>query len=402
MRPADQLRFCLTALLRQRFRSAMILLAMAIGVAAVLLLTALGAGARGYVVQEFASLGKDVLVMFPGRKETTGGMPPVMGTAARDITLEDAHLLTRRVAAVEFVAPLVIGSAEVSAGALSREVVILGTNDRFVSMRQLSFAQGGNLPGGDIREGGRACLIGETLRDALFGNGPALGQWLRIGGYRFQVVGILEGRGDAMGMNLSDAAIVPVASAQRLFNSYGLFRLLVKLRPGYDLDASRQRILATMTELHQGVEDVTLVSPDAMLETFDRVLLIMTLGVAAIGGISLLVAGVLIMNVMMISVSQRTREVGLLKALGADSGAVLGLFLLEAMLVTLAGALMGLALGYAGTAAALHWMPTIPFAVPVWASGAALTVALLTGGLFSLLPARRASRLQPVLALQGR
>lgn len=401
MRPFDQLRFCWVALARQRFRSGMILLAMAIGVAAVLLLTALGEGARGYVLQEFAFLGKDVLVMFPGRKETTGGLPPVMGTAARDITLEDAHLLTRRVAAVEYVAPLVVGSANVSAGALSREVLVLGTTEAFVRVRQLSLAQGNNLPVADIREGGRSCLIGETLKHALFGSASPIGQWVRIGDYRFQVVGLIEGRGDAMGMNLSDAAVIPVASAQRLFNSPGLFRLLIKLRPGYDLAASRERVMATMAELHQGEEDVTLVSPDAMLATFDDILVTMTLGVAAIGGISLLVAGVLIMNVMMISVSQRTQEIGLLKALGADAHGVLGLFLLEALLVTLVGALLGLVLGYVGAGLAAQWFPQIPFAVPAWASGAALSVALLTGAVFSLLPARRASRLQPVLALQG-
>jgi putative ABC transport system permease protein len=400
MRPADLLQFSGQTLLRQRFRALMILLAMGMGVAAVVVLTALGEGARGYVVREFAAIGKDVLVVFPGRNETTGGLPPVSGASSRDITLDEAYLLQRRLSAVQAVAPLVIGSARVAFEARGREVIVLGTTAWFLQVRHLHMAAGSNLSEGDFRRGGGEAIIGEKLKKALFDARPAVGEFIRIGDSRFRVVGILGGRGDAMGMDLSDAAIIPVASAQRLFYAPGLFRVVLQVREGRGLAQVRADVEAAMQDFHQGELDVTLVSPDAMLQTFDAILVTMTLGVAAIGAISLLVAGVLIMNVMLITVSQRTREIGLLKALGASSADVLRLFLAEALLVTGAGAVLGVVIGTLVVWLGRQLFPGVPFQAPAWVVLAAALVALLTGLAFSWLPARRASRLQPVTALQ--
>lgn len=400
MRSIDLLQFSAQTLLRQRFRGVMILLAMGLGVAAVVVLTALGEGARGYVMGEFASIGKDVLVIFPGRKETTGGMPPVSGSSARDITLEEASLLQRRLSALRAVAPLIIGSARVSFKERGREVNVLGTTSLFLQVRHLQLSAGANLPERDIRFAGGEAIIGEKLKKELFEGRPAIGELIRIGDSRFRVIGVLGGRGDAMGMDLSDAAIIPVASAQRVFNVAGLFRVLLQLREGYTAAAVKSRVEALMQEFHQGELDVTVVSPDAMLATFDNILVAMTLAVGAIGGISLLVAGVLIMNVMLISVSQRTREIGLLKALGASSADILRLFLSEALLLTGSGALVGLLAGRALVWAGRQWLPDVPFQTPAWALVTAVATALVTGLGFSWLPARRASRLQPVEALQ--
>lgn len=400
MRAADLLSFSSQTLLRQRFRGLMILLAMGLGVAAVMVLTALGEGARGYVMGEFSSMGKDVLVVFPGRKETTGGMPPVSGSSARDITLDEAYLLQRRMAAVQAVAPLIIGSGRVTYQERGREVTVLGTTSLFLPVRHLHLSAGANLPERDFRLGGGEAIIGEKLKKELFDGRPAIGELIRIGDSRFRVVGILGGRGDAMGLDLSDSAIIPVASAQRVFNVSGLFRVLLQLREGYTANTVKKRVEQLMTEFHQGELDVTVVSPDAMLQTFNAILVAMTLAVGAIGGISLLVAGVLIMNVMLISVSQRTREIGLLKALGASSADILRIFLTEALLLTGAGVLVGVLAGWALVAAGRLWLPDVPFQTPLWALVTAVVTALITGLGFSWLPARRASRLQPVAALQ--
>jgi len=400
MRSADLLLFSAQTLLRQRLRALMILVAMGLGVAAVVVLTALGEGARGYVMGEFAAIGKDVLVIFPGRKETSGGMPPVSGGSSRDITLEEASLLQRRLAAVRAVAPLVIGSARVAFDERGREVTILGTTALFLQVRHLHLSAGANLPERDFRLAGGEAVIGEKLKKELFGDRPAIGEPIRIGDSRFRVIGILGGRGDAMGMDLSDAAIIPVASAQRLFNVSGLFRVLLQLREGYAAGPTRLRVEQLMKEFHQGELDVTVVSPDAMLATFDSILVAMTLAIGAIGGISLLVAGVLIMNVMLISVSQRTREIGLLKALGASSADIRRVFLTEALLLTGSGIGAGLLAGSMLVWLGRLWLPDVPFQTPPWALLTAVVTALATGLGFSWLPARRASRLQPVAALQ--
>lgn len=400
MRPADLLTFSVQTLLRQRFRGVMILIAMGLGVAAVMILTALGEGARGYVMNEFASIGSNVLAMFPGRQETTGGMPPPMGAAARDITLDEAFMLQRRVSSIDDVAPLIIGSARVSFGERAREVTVLGTTAAMVDIRHLSIAQGRNISGGDFRVASGEAIIGEKLKKELFEARSPIGEFIRIGDSRFRVVGLLSGRGDAMGMDMSDAAIVPVAAAQRLFNVSGLFRVLIELRPGASVADAKTRIEATMRDFHQGELDITVISPDSMLATFNSILIALTLAIGAIGAISLFVAGILIMNVMLITVSQRTREIGLLKALGASSADILRVFLTEAMLLTGAGALVGVIFGLVVVKTARALIPTVPFDAPAWAIAAAVITALLTGLGFSWLPARRASRLQPVDALQ--
>ncbi len=401
MRLLDQLRFATAVLARHRLRSAMLLLVTTLGVAAVVVLTALGQGARGYVVEQFAFIGNDVLVMLPGRKETSGGLPPVTGSAARDLTLEDAQFLLRRLPQLRDAAPLVIGSAAVSYQQRSRDVFVLGTVPGFIELRRLKLAQGSNLPAGDWRRGRPQVIVGGKLAAELFGSERPIGQWLRIGDSRFRVVGVLQGRGDAMGMDLSDVAIIPVASAQQLFNAPSLFRLLLRVQPGTDLERVRRQLGALIRERHQGEEDVTIVSPDAVLEAFDEVLLAMTAAVAVIAAISLLVAGVLVMNVTWINVSQRVAEIGLLKALGAPGGLVQRLFVTEAVLVAGAGTVLGVLAGYGAVALLRGLFPEVPFAPPTWAVVLAVLLALLCGIGFALLPATRASRQAPVDALRS-
>jgi putative ABC transport system permease protein len=400
MRRADTLQFSLQALLRQRFRSVMALLSVAIGVTAVLVLTAMGEGARGYITNEFSHLGKDILVMFPGRRETTGGMPPLMGASARDITLDDAAQLQHRVGAISELAPLVIGSAEISHHSLSREVTILGSNGTFLRIRNLKLAEGKNFTDKDFRSASNECIIGQTIKEELFGNEPALGEWIRIGSYRLRVVGILDGRADSFGMNLSDAVIIPVAVAQQLFNVNGLFRVMMKISPDYSMVTAKTRILNVMNDIHQ-VEDVTINSPDAILATFSSILIVLTLGIGAIGMVSLAVAGILIMNITLINVSQRVEEIGLLKALGGSAKNIQSIFLTESILLVALGTVIGVIVGEIIVWLACLFVPSVPFHTPLWAMLFAIVVSMLAGLGFAWGPAMRASQFTPVKALQG-
>jgi putative ABC transport system permease protein len=402
MRLIDLVRYTFLALRRQRFRSLMLLTAVGLGVGAVVVLTALGEGARGYVMGEFAFLGKDTVVMFPGRKETTGGMPPITGTAARAITLEEVAVLQRTVPGVTSLAPIVIGNGPVSYKSRERESIVLGTTAAFFDIRQLQVGQGSSLPDLVLNEGRQVAVIGHKLKTELFDNRRAIGQWVRLRDYRFRVIGVLTGTGDSFGTDLSEAIFVPVASAQSVFNIHGLFRVMMKIRDNYQAEDVKSQIAKRMQELHEGEQDVTIISPDAMLSTFDDILQAMTLGVAGIAAISLVVAGILVMNVTLMSVKQRTAEIGLLKAVGAPAAQVRTLFLTEAALIASAGALLGMLVGLLLVAAGRKLYPTVPFATPAWALWAALGLAIGTALLFAWLPAQQAASLEPVDALDKR
>ena len=399
MRLIDLVLYTFLALRRQRFRSVMLLIAVGLGVGAVIVLTALGEGARGYVMGEFAFLGTDTLVVFPGRKETTGGMPPITGTAARAITLEEVEVLERAVPGVTSLAPIVIGNGPVSYKSRERESLVVGTTAAFFAIRQLEVGQGSTLPGLALSEGKQVAVIGQKLKKELFDNRRAIGQWVRLRDYRFRVIGVLTGTGDSFGADLSEAIFVPVASAQSVFNVHGLFRVMMKVRDNYQVEEVKSQISKRMQELHEGEQDVTIVSPDAMLSTFDDILQALTLGVSGIAAISLVVAGILVMNITLMSVKQRTAEIGLLKALGAPAAQVRTLFLTEAVLIATAGALLGMLVGRLLVAVGRHLYPSIPFATPGWALWAALGLAIGTALVFAWLPAQQAARLEPVDAL---
>jgi putative ABC transport system permease protein len=400
MRGPDLLRFNLRLLTGQWFRTLMTLLATAVGVAAVLLLTGMGEGARRFVLEEFNLLGNDVLIVLPGRKETTGGLPPLTGEGTRDLTIEDAEALLH-LPGVRRVAPLIVGLTEVEAGGRNRELVVVGSSAELFHMRQMKTAQGQILPPMPLDRAEPVCVIGHEVRRSLFDQQPVLGRWLRTADRRCRVIGVLEDRGVSLGTDLSEAVIIPVASAQQLFNTRGLFRLFVQVQHLELIDSVKPAILELIQARHQGERDITLITQDSLLGVFDNVLQLLTLAVGAIAAISLVVAGILIMNITLISVSQRTPEIGLLKALGASERQVHRLFLSEALMMTLLGALLGVLIGYALLWTG-HWLwPQFPVSVPIWALTGAVLLAIGVALVFAWLPARKAARLPPVLALKG-
>jgi putative ABC transport system permease protein len=402
MRLIDVVQFASGSLRGSPTRTLLMMLAMSIGVAAVVVLTALGEGARLYVVNQFSSLGTNLVIVLPGRTETAGiGPGMLLGQIPRDITLDDAQaILGSR--AVKHIAPLTVGTATVSRDALNREVVVLGSTSDLLEVRHMSIAIGKFLPEGDIHESASVCVLGNQIRRELFGNEQAVGQWVRLGDRRFRVIGVLGSQGESMGMRTDELVIVQVASAHQLFNTSGLFRILIEAKNRDVIEQARHDAEQIMFQRHNGEKDVTVITQDAVLATFDRILTALTMAVGGIAAISLAVAGVLIMNVMLIAVAQRVKEIGLLKALGAPGKQIRNLFFAEAVLLSAIGSLAGLLLGYMGSFIIGQIYPTLPVSPPWWAVIAACTMALGTGILFSVWPARRAARLDPVAALAGK
>ena len=401
MKTFDVLQFSFRAAVGYPARTLLTLLAMAIGVGAVILLTALGEGARRYVTREFTSLGTHLLIAIPGRSETTGGPPPLLGETPRDLTLEDA-LALKRSSAIRRVAPVAIGSAPVAWQQREREATIMGSTAEMFDIRQLSMAQGRFLPAGNPSRGSAVCVLGYKIKRELFGNSSPLGEWVRIGGRRFRVIGVIAAKGQSLGLDIGDIAIIPVASAQMLFNTSSLFRILIQASGREAVPRAKKAILKIIQDRHEGEDDVTVITQDALLKTFDRIFNALTLTVGGIAAISLAVAGILIMNVMLISVSQRKTEIGLLKAIGSPRSQILRLFLSESAVLSLIGSFLGVVLALVGTWASLRFYPNFPVTIPWWALTAATLVGVLTGLVFGVLPARRAAGLEPVEALSRR
>lgn len=402
MKLTDILQFASSSLNSARSRSLLMIIAMAIGVAAVVILTALGEGARLYVINQFSSLGTNLVIVFPGRSETAGISPGILiGQTPRDLVLDDAMAVLRS-SAVRRMAPLAIGSALASNGPLNREVVVLGSTAELLALRHMTMLQGQFLPEAPPDAASPVVVIGTKIKQELFGVENAVGSWLHLGDRRFRVIGILSSQGTAMGMNTDELVIIPVASAHMLFNTQKLLRILVEAKSREEIERARKESEEILFKQHGGERDVTVVTQDAMVATFDRILRTLTMAVGGIAAISLAVAGVLIMNVMLIAVSQRTQEIGLLKALGAPQAQIRRLFFAEAVLLSLVGSLAGLFLGQLGSFVIGKIYPILPVTAPWWAIVAAFSTALISGILFSVWPARRAAQLDPVLALARR
>ena len=402
MRAPDLIRFARDAATGNPLRASLLVLAMAIGVAAVVVLTALGDGARRYVVNEFSSLGTNLVIVLPGRSQTGGFNPGnAITNTPRDLTIDDAQSLLRA-STVRRLAPLAVGTSEISYGGKLREVMVAGTTASYIEVRNMNLAQGHFLTDGDWRRGASEAVIGAKIRDELFGAESALGQLIRVGDRRFRVVGIMASTGQGLGMNTDELVIIPVSLAQAMFNSNTLFRILVEANSREAIEAAKGQVTEIIKLRHEGEEDVTVITQDAVLATFDKLLGALTLAVAGIAAISLAVAGILVMNVMLVSVTQRTSEIGLLKALGATGSTIRTVFLTEAAMLSLAGAVLGYLLGQGGAALIRQFYPIFPAYPPDWAVFAGLGTALVTGILFGVLPARQAARLDPVESLAKR
>lgn len=399
MRAVDLIRYAAGGLRGHRLRAGLSLLGVAIGVGSVIVLTSLGEGARRYISGEFESLGSNLLIVIPGKTETAG-LAPLVSTAPHDLTRQDAEALVRRVRSVRRAAPVVVGTAPAVAGERSRDVTVVGTTHEVLRIRRLRMASGRFLPPGQVD--GVYCVLGSKAARELFPGESPLGGLVRIGEWRFRVIGVLAPRGVSIGLDLDDVVEIPVETALRLFNRTTVFRILAEVDSHRELDRARELALEVLKERHGGEEDVTILTQDAVLGSFELILAALTAALAGIAAISLGVAGLGIMNVMLVSVSERTYEIGLMKAVGVTRRQVVGVFLVEAAVLSTLGGVLGLAAGLMAAPVLRSVYPDFPMHAPGWAVGAAVGVSMGVGLLFGWLPAQRAAGLNPVQALMRR
>ncbi len=393
----DLFNLSFSAVRTRRLRSSLTALGIAVGIAAVVLLTSVGEGLNRFVMAEFSQFGTNLIGITPG-KTTTHGMSGAIMSNVRPLSIDDVTAL-RQLPQIIAAVPVIQGNAAVEGNSLQRRTTIFGVGHEVSKVWQINVSAGQFLPDDDPRTARSFVVLGSRVKQELFGNQIPLGEIIRVGGSRFRVIGVMESKGQMLGFDLDDAVYIPAAKSMELFNRESLMEIDVLYKNDLDADAVSEQIKQTLMARH-GEEDFTIVTQEQMLEVLSSVLNILTFAVGALGGISLVVGGVGILTIMTIAVKERISEIGLLTALGAERRQILILFLTEAMLLSALGGALGLILALS-IAEIIHFAaPSIPVHTPwhfvVMAEGLAVVVGLLAG----VLPARRAANMNPVDALR--
>ena len=398
MRTGDFLRLTGTSLMAHRMRSFLTALGIAVGIAAVVLLTSIGEGVHRFVLAEFTQFGTTLVGINPGKATTAGTSMGAFGTE-RPLTIEDAEAL-KRLPFARAVVPLVQGNAEVEAGNRRRRTTVYGAGSQMPEAFKLEVRSGRFLPDDDPVAPRAFAVLGSKMRQELFGDSNPLGQRITIGGSRYRVIGVMESKGSVLGFDLDDTVYIPAARALSLFNNESLVEIDVMYAEGTPVDKVVEGIRETLEARH-GRDDVTITTQQQMLDVLGSVLDVLTFAVGAIGGISLLVGAIGIITIMTIAINERTNEIGLLRALGAKQSQVLSLFLGEAIVLAAIGGFSGLVLGV-GIAQLLHLaLPALPVQVSLLYVVLSEVIAVVIGLTAGVFPARRAARMDPVEALRA-
>ncbi|HWN37515.1 MAG TPA: ABC transporter permease [Gammaproteobacteria bacterium] len=398
MRQQDFVKLVGQSVVAHRLRSTLTALGIGIGVTAVVLLTSIGEGLNTYMVEQFTQFGTTTLQVQPGKTSTLGFTPGVLNSV-RPLSLEDAEAIERAPHVVASV-PMVAGAASVEGRGRERSVTVYAVGPDFDKAFKFDVVAGTFLPHDELERARNVAVLGSKVYAELYGTANALGDRIRVGGQRYRVVGVMESKGDMVGINLDDTVYIPAARGLELFNRQGLLEIDVLYAEGVPVDEVVAGIKRILTARHSA-EDFTVVTQQQMLDVLGSIVDVLTLGVAALGGISLLTGGVGIFTIMTIAVRERTQEIGLLRAIGARRSRIAQLFLGEAMLLSGIGGAGGLAVGMSIVLLVQWTMPAMPATISPLYVALSLVLAVLIGAVAGVLPARSAARLEPLDALRA-
>ncbi len=398
MRAVDYLVFALGSLRFSRLRSYLTALGIAVGIASVVLLTALGGGIREYILKEFTQFGTNIITVTPGKINTLGLSGAVINTV-RPLTIEDAMEIGR-LPNILTSTPLVQGNSEVKHDNRARWTYVYGVNHEVPKTWRIDVSQGKFLPDEPPGQARNLAVIGYKIKEELFPHTSPLGQFIRIKDERYHIIGVMERKGQVLGFDMDDAVYIPANQALSLYNRESLMEIDILFTPGQDEKQVISQIKRLLVTRHDK-EDFTIISQSDMLGTLGSILEIFTAVIGGLGGISLLVGGVGIFTIMSIAVNERISEVGLLRALGASRGQVTFIFLLEAAILSALGGLAGMVLGFS-IGLGLHWLaPSIPISIAWEYVALSLLIAVLIGIAAGIAPALQAAALHPADALRS-
>ncbi|HYV43294.1 MAG TPA: ABC transporter permease [Myxococcaceae bacterium] len=383
-----------------KLRAFLTTLGVIIGVLAVILLVALGEGVRQYIGDTFASLGSNVIQIMPGKRDTKGGPTPPMSGVAHKLTTEDEQAVSRRSFSTDGVSGIVQGAATLRYQERRRDSMSLGVGVRMSEIRNMTVDQGRWFTDDDVTGRRRYVVIGRTVQQELFGTDNPLGKTMKVNDAEFRVIGLLEHKGQSLGMDMDDVALIPSTTALELYSLEGYTALLARAKDKASTDAAIAEISDVLKHRHNNQEDFTVISQDEMLATVNTIMGTMTAVLAAIASIALLVGGIGIANIMLVSVRERTREIGVRRAVGATRATILLQFLVEAVVISTLGGAIGLLLGAGIIGLARAAIPGLPVQLSLWVVLTALGFAAAVGVASGVMPAISAAKLDPVEALR--
>jgi len=406
MRMRENIRIAVHGLSANRLRAALTMLGILIGVGSVILLVAVGNGSGVAVRQRIESLGTNNLTIFTQRFGR-GGFRSTAGTQSRiaALTLNDVKALesVQNAPDVKAVAPTISASAIATfQGATYTPGSLLGTTPSYKGVRGLSVTNGRFFDNADLSQHSRVVVLGQTVIDNLFGTTNPVGSTMTIGSSNFQVIGVLKAKGTNGLQDQDDVALIPYTTMQDTLTGYTnqVNNIVVEARSSSVMDAASNEVTGTLTATHKitnGVPDFNVLNQATLLATSNDTNRVFTVLLGAVAAISLLVGGIGVMNIMLVTVTERTREIGISKAIGARRADILGQFLAEAVLLSVIGGIVGVAVGLIGTKFRIVGVTPVvqPYSIPL-----AFGVAVAVGLFFGIFPANRAASLRPIEALR--
>lgn len=388
------------ALVENKLRSMLTMLGMIIGVAAVILLVSVGTGAKRYITAEFESLGTNIIIIQPGKTDKKSSMGPPISSSKGKITLADVDAIQKGSQLLAGISGVMYGAGTVKNEASTSNIFIMGSNEQLQKILNINITQGNYISKEDEDSGRRVVVIGWNVKENLFGKDPALGKLVKVNESEHRVIGVIKPTGDKLGFNVDEMIFIPNRSALRLFNTDRLFGIRAAAKSRASLDDAVADITAILKERHNGEEDFTIITQVTMMDSMNTILNMLTYALGAIAFISMLVGGIGIMNIMLVSVTERTREIGIRRAVGARQSDILKQFIIEAVVISVSGGLIGIFISLFITYILHFFFPGFDMRPPFWIIPPSFFLSFFTGLIFGVWPARKAARIQTIDALR--
>lgn len=390
----------LEAIVDNKLRSSLTMLGMVIGVSAVILLVSVGTGAKRYITNEFESLGTNIIIIQPGKTDKKTSMGPPVSSSKGKLNLQDVEALLKTASNLSHVSGIMFGACTVKNENATVNVNLIGANEQFNQIFNMTLKEGVYLSKDEEDAGRRVVILGYNVNKRLFGSINALGKLVKVNDSEHRVIGILKETGDKLGFNVDEMIFIPTKSALRLFNTDKLFGIRASSKTRLGMDDAVKELTQILKDRHSGEEDFTVITQVTMLESMGTILNMLTYALAAIAFISMMVGGIGIMNIMLVSVTERTREIGIRRAVGARQSDILTQFLVEAIVISVSSGSLGIFLSLFITYTISFIFPVFDMRPPFWILPPAFLLSLLTGVIFGVWPARKASRIQTIDALR--